>query len=85
MPSRKIEGIKTPPLPRTTSICPSSQRLITASIVLPRLGNVFHDLSQANADPDQFKEILAAEISRTLDKERLTVRESASAHRHRCG
>jgi hypothetical protein len=46
---------------------------------------VFHDLSQANADPDQFKEILAAEISRTLDKERLTVRESASAHRHRCG
>ena len=42
-------------------------------------GNVFRDLGQENADAEQFKAILAAEIIRTLDRalragERLTVR-----------
>jgi predicted XRE-type DNA-binding protein len=37
-------------------------------------GNVFRDLSHKNADADQFKAILAAEIIKTLDRERLTVR-----------
>ncbi len=37
-------------------------------------GNVFRDLGRANADVDQFKAILAAEIIKTLDKEKLSVR-----------
>ena len=37
-------------------------------------GNVFRDLGHANADAQQFKAILAAEIIKTLDRERLTVR-----------
>ena len=37
-------------------------------------GNVFRDLEQANADVEQFKAILAAEIIKALDRERLTVR-----------
>lgn len=37
-------------------------------------GNVFHDLGQPNADVEQFKAILAAEIIKALDRERLTVR-----------
>ena len=37
-------------------------------------GNVFRDLGHENADAEQFKAILAAEIIKTLDKERLTVR-----------
>jgi len=37
-------------------------------------GNVFHDLGRANADAEQFKAILAAEIIKTLDREHLTVR-----------
>jgi predicted XRE-type DNA-binding protein len=37
-------------------------------------GNVFRDLGNANADVDQFKSILAAEIIKTLDREQLTVR-----------
>ena len=37
-------------------------------------GNVFRDLGHANADANQFKAILAAEIIKALDKERLTVR-----------
>ena len=37
-------------------------------------GNVFHDLGHGNADAEQFKAILAAEIIKTLDKERLTLR-----------
>jgi predicted XRE-type DNA-binding protein len=37
-------------------------------------GNVFRDLGHKNADADQFKAILAAEIIKTLDRERLTVR-----------
>lgn len=37
-------------------------------------GNVFRDFGQANADINQFKAILAAEIIKALDKERLTVR-----------
>ena len=37
-------------------------------------GNVFRDLGRANADAEQFKAILAAEIIKTLDKQRLTVR-----------
>ncbi len=37
-------------------------------------GNVFRDLGHENADAEQFKAILATEIIRALDRERLTVR-----------
>jgi len=37
-------------------------------------GNVFRDLRHANADVEQFKAILAAEIIKVLDRERLSVR-----------
>jgi len=37
-------------------------------------GNVFRDLGQSNADAEQLKAVLAAEITRTLDREKLTVR-----------
>jgi predicted XRE-type DNA-binding protein len=37
-------------------------------------GNVFRDLGHRDADVEQFKAILAAEIIKALDRERLTVR-----------
>ena len=37
-------------------------------------GNVFRDLGHENADTKQFKAVLAAEIIKALDRERLTVR-----------
>ena len=37
-------------------------------------GNVFRDLGHENADAEQCKAILAAEIIKALDRERLTVR-----------
>lgn len=37
-------------------------------------GNVFRDLGHQNADLEQFKAILAAEIIKALDREGLTVR-----------
>jgi len=37
-------------------------------------GNVFRDLGRENADAEQFKAILAAEIIKALDRERMTVR-----------
>lgn len=37
-------------------------------------GNVFRDLGLENADVEQFKAILAAEIIKTLDREHLIVR-----------
>lgn len=37
-------------------------------------GNLFHDLGQRNADVEQLKAILAAEIIRMLDREQITVR-----------
>jgi len=37
-------------------------------------GNVFCDLGHKNPDAEQFKAILAAEIIKALDRERLTVR-----------
>jgi predicted XRE-type DNA-binding protein len=37
-------------------------------------GNVFRDLRRANADVEQFKAILAAEIVKALDREGLSVR-----------
>ena len=37
-------------------------------------GNVFRDLGDRNADVEQFKAILAAEIIKLLDQDRLTVR-----------
>lgn len=37
-------------------------------------GNVFRDLGRENADVEQFKAILAAEIIKMLDRERLTLR-----------
>jgi predicted XRE-type DNA-binding protein len=37
-------------------------------------GNVFRDLGHENADVEQFKAILAAEIIKTLDRQGLSVR-----------
>ncbi|MBI3758286.1 MAG: XRE family transcriptional regulator [Deltaproteobacteria bacterium] len=37
-------------------------------------GYVFRDLGNENADAEQFKAILAAEIIKALDRQRLTVR-----------
>jgi predicted XRE-type DNA-binding protein len=37
-------------------------------------GNVFRDLGHENADAEQFKAILAAEIIKVLDREGLSVR-----------
>ena len=37
-------------------------------------GNVFRDLGHKNADAEQFKAILAAEIIKAVDRDRLTVR-----------
>ena len=37
-------------------------------------GNVFRDLGHEDPDVEQFKAILAAEIIKALDRERLTVR-----------
>lgn len=37
-------------------------------------GNVFRDLGRDNADAEQFKATLAAEIIKALDREHLTVR-----------
>src|SRR6266850_4323451 len=37
-------------------------------------GNVFRDLGRANADIEQFKAILAAEIIKALDRDGLSVR-----------
>ena len=39
-------------------------------------GNVFRDLGHENADIEQFKAILAAEIIKMLDREDLTVRDA---------
>ena len=41
-------------------------------------GNVFRDLEHENADIDQFKAILAAEIIKTLDRNGLSVRAAHS-------
>ena len=37
-------------------------------------GNVFRDLGRENADVEQFKAMLAAEIIKTMDREALSVR-----------
>jgi predicted XRE-type DNA-binding protein len=37
-------------------------------------GNVFRDLEHNNADAEQFKAVLASEITRMLDRDHLTVR-----------
>jgi predicted XRE-type DNA-binding protein len=37
-------------------------------------GNVFRDFRHENADVEQFKALLAAEIVKTLDRDKLTVR-----------
>ena len=39
-------------------------------------GNVFRDLASKNPDADQFKAILATEVIKALDRERLTVRQA---------
>jgi predicted XRE-type DNA-binding protein len=41
-------------------------------------GNVFRDLGHKNADIEQFKSILAAEIIKALDREGLSVRAAHS-------
>lgn len=47
-------------------------------------GNVYRDLGKENADIEQFKGLLAAEITKTLNREGLSVRK-APPHRHCCG
>ena len=47
---------------------------ITELEVVQGSGNVFRDLHAPNADVQQFKSILAAEIIKTLDREGLSVR-----------
>jgi predicted XRE-type DNA-binding protein len=42
--------------------------------VLRGSGNVFRDLGRKNADAEQLKAVLAAQIIRALDREKLTVR-----------
>jgi len=42
-------------------------------------GNVFRDVGQKNADIEQFKAVLAAEIIKALDRDGLSVR---AAHAH---
>jgi len=37
-------------------------------------GNVFRDLGRENADIEQLKALLAAEVKKTLDRDELTVR-----------
>jgi predicted XRE-type DNA-binding protein len=37
-------------------------------------GNVFRDLGRNNADAEQFKAVLAAEIIKLLDRDQMTVR-----------
>ncbi|MGH7233063.1 MAG: helix-turn-helix domain-containing protein [Nitrospiraceae bacterium] len=39
-------------------------------------GNVYRDFGKENADIEQFKGLLAAEIIKTLDREGLSVREA---------
>ena len=41
-------------------------------------GNVFQDLDKENADAEQFKAILAAEIIKALDRDGLSVRQAHS-------
>ena len=41
-------------------------------------GNAYRDLGHQNADVEQFKAILAAEIIKALDREQLTVRAAHS-------
>ena len=41
-------------------------------------GNVFHDFDIPNADAEQLRSILAAQIIKTLDERSLTVREAES-------
>jgi predicted XRE-type DNA-binding protein len=47
--------------------------------VVRGIGNVFRDLEHKNADIEQFKAILAAEIIKALDRKGLSVR---AAHDH---
>ena len=42
--------------------------------VAPGSGNVFRDVGHENADAEQFKALLAAEIIKALDREHLTMR-----------
>ena len=39
-------------------------------------GNVYRDLGRENADIEQFKALLASEIIKTLDREKLSVRQA---------
>ena len=46
--------------------------------VIQGSGNVFRDLGKENADVEQFKAILAAEIIKALDRDGLSVRKAHS-------
>jgi predicted XRE-type DNA-binding protein len=53
-----------------TDVAKKSQKLEVAH----GSGNVFRDLGHKNADAEQFKSILAAEIIKALDRDHLSVR-----------
>ena len=46
--------------------------------VVPGTGNIFRDLGRENADVEQLKSLLAAEIIKALDRGKLTVRAAHS-------
>jgi hypothetical protein len=48
-------------------------------------GNVFRNFGHENADGEQLKAILAAEIIKRLDRDGLTNRKASSLTRHRRG
>ncbi len=69
-PQREIDLIKRPFEEIEGDVAMKSEKLE----VVRGSGNVFRDLGHENADAEQFKAILAAEIIKALDRERLTVR-----------
>jgi predicted XRE-type DNA-binding protein len=61
--------------PRSDKKAEGDAAMKTEKLELVRgTGNVFRDFGHKNADAEQFKSILAAEIIKSLDREQLTVR-----------
>jgi phage-related protein/predicted XRE-type DNA-binding protein len=77
---KSTKGIKTPQARDRSDKGPSEETEGDVAMKKEKLevvrgsGNVFRDLGAKNADAEQFKAILAAEIIKALDRERLTVR-----------
>jgi len=69
-PKREIDLIKDRLKRLKENVAMKSEKLD----VVRGSGNVFRDLGHKNADAEQFKAMLAVEIIKALDRERLTVR-----------